>query len=154
MLAEMANGVGSAAFGDQLRAPSVRAPVDNGLRKWVYGQTSQDVCPWNVSFASEVREPAFAARAMFLDAGSREGTRALAREILMIDATDYAAAFKGSAIKRAKLWMLQRNACVVLGTVGTDQDLAVLEAMLAHENAIVREHAAWAIAGTRRHSPR
>jgi epoxyqueuosine reductase len=59
---------------------------------------------------------------------------------------DYAAAFKGSAIKRAKLWMLQRNACVVLGNVGTDEDLAVLEAMREHEHEVVREQAAWAIA--------
>ena len=130
---------------------SLRAPINDLL----YGcDICQDVCPWNVSFTSALREPAFAPRAMFRDAGSREGTRALAREILMMDAADYAAAFKGSAIKRAKLWMLQRNACVVLGNVGTDQDLAVLEAMLAHENAIVREHAAWAIADIRRHSPR
>jgi epoxyqueuosine reductase len=81
-----------------------------------------------------------------LDAGSREGTRALAREILMMEPADYAAAFKGSAIKRAKLWMLQRNACVVLGNVGTHEDLAVLQAMLADENDIVREQAAWAVA--------
>ena len=102
-----------------------------------------------MSFTTELREPAFASREMFLDAGSREGTRALAREILMMDAADYAAAFKGSAIKRAKLWMLQRNACVVLGNVGTHEDLAVLEAMLAHEHEVVREHAAWAIARLR-----
>ena len=59
---------------------------------------------------------------------------------------DYASAFKGSAIKRAKLWMLKRNACVVLGNLGTDDDLPVLEAMLADEHHIVRQHAAWAIA--------
>ena len=47
------------------------------------------------------------AREVFLDAGSREGTRAVARVILMMDAADYAAAFKGSAIKRAKWWMLR-----------------------------------------------
>jgi epoxyqueuosine reductase len=102
------------------------------------------VCPWNVKFAIDLREPAFASREMLLDAGSREGTRALAREILMMDAADYAAAFKGSAIKRAKLWMLKRNACVVLGNIGTDDDLAVLEAMLVHEHEVVREQAAWA----------
>ncbi|WP_310569680.1 metalloregulator ArsR/SmtB family transcription factor [Gemmatimonas sp.] len=34
--------------------------------------------------------------------------------------------------------MLERNACVVLGNVGTDEDLAVLEAMLAPEHEIVR----------------
>jgi len=69
----------------------------------------------------------------------------------MMEPADYAVAFKGSAIKRAKLWMLKRNACVVLGNVGTHEDLAVLEAMLAHENEVVRAHAAWAIARLGRH---
>ena len=99
-----------------------------------------------MTFTTALREEAFRPREMFLDAGSREGTRSLAREILMMEAADYAAAFKGSAIKRAKLWMLQRNACVVLGNVGTAEDLAVLEAMLAHEHEVVGEHAAWAMA--------
>ena len=103
------------------------------------------MCPWNVSFTTALREPAFAPRAMFHDAGSRDGTRALAREILRMGAAEYAAAFKGSAIRRAKLWMLQRNACVVLGNVGTGEDLAVLEAMRTHEHEVVREQAAWAL---------
>ncbi len=81
---------------------------------------------------------------MFVDASSRDGTRSLAREILMMEPSDYAAAFKGSAIKRAKLWMLKRNACVVLGNIGTADDLAVLEAMQSHEHEMVRDHAAWA----------
>jgi epoxyqueuosine reductase len=106
----------------------------------------QDVCPWNVKFATNLREPAFASRELMLDAGSHEGTRSLAREILMMEQDDYAAAFKGSAIKRAKLWMLKRNACVVLGNVGSNDDLAALETMLAHEHEVVREHAAWATA--------
>ena len=63
----------------------------------------------------------------------------------MMEPADYAAAFKGSAIKRAKLWMLKRNACVVLGNVGTPEDVPVLEAMLSHDEPIVREHAAWAL---------
>ena len=78
---------------------------------------------------------------MFVD----KDARTLAREILAMDQADYAAAFKGSAIKRAKLWMLQRNACVVLGNVGTADDLAVLEAMMLREHEVVREHAAWAV---------
>ena len=125
---------------------AIPEPLREQIGGLLYGcDVCQEVCPWNVSFASELREEAFRPREMFLDAGSREGTRALAREIVMMDAADYAVAFKGSAIKRAKLWMLKRNACVVLGNVGTAEDLAVLEAMLAHENAIVREHAAWAL---------
>jgi epoxyqueuosine reductase len=89
--------------------------------------------------------PEFAPRALFAESHDRDGTRALARSICMMDAADYAAAFKGSAIKRAKLWMLQRNACVVLGNVGTDEDLAVLEGMREHEHEVVREQAAWSI---------
>jgi epoxyqueuosine reductase len=89
--------------------------------------------------------PAFAPRELFADSDDHEGTRALARSICMMDAADYAAAFKGSAMKRAKLWMLQRNACLVLGNIGTAEDLAVLEAMREHEHEIVREHAEWAI---------
>jgi epoxyqueuosine reductase len=54
--------------------------------------------------------------------------RALAREILVMEPGDYAAAFKGSAIKRAKLWMLKRNAAVVLGNVGEADDLTRLTA--------------------------
>ncbi len=82
---------------------------------------------------------------MLRDTDTRDGTRALAREILVMEPVDYAAAFKGSAIKRAKLRMLQRNACVVLGNMGTADDLAVLEAMQLHEHHVVREHAAWAV---------
>ena len=52
------------------------------------------------------------ARKLFVERNSREETRALAREVSMMQPADYAAAFKGSAIKRAKLWMLPSNACV------------------------------------------
>ncbi len=106
----------------------------------------QEVCPWNMRFARVLPdESPFAAREIFENATTRDGTRALAREILMMEPADYAAAFKGSAIKRAKLWMLQRNACIVLGNVGAADDLAVIEAMLSHEHAAVREQAVWAI---------
>lgn len=117
----------------------------------VYGcDICQDVCPWNVSFAKELREPAFAPRALFRDSAAPDGSRGLAREILMMDPADYATAFRGSAIKRAKLWMLKRNACVVLGNVGTSEDAAVLEAMRGQANEIVREHAEWALDSIRR----
>ena len=118
-----------------------------GMGALLYGcDLCNDVCPWNVKFARDAMLPDFAPRDLFAEAHDREGTRALARELLMMGPAEYAAAFKGSAIKRAKLWMLQRNACVVLGNIGTDEDLPVLEAMREHEHAIVREHAAWALA--------
>ena len=60
-----------------------------------------------MSFTTALCEPALESRALFLDAS----TRALARELIMIDAPDYAAVIIGSTIKRAELWMLQRNVC-------------------------------------------
>ena len=64
-----------------------------------------------MKFAQELPEGSpFAARAMFVD----KDARSLAREILAMGQAEYATAFKGSAMKRAKLWMLQRNAAVVL----------------------------------------
>ncbi len=121
---------------------SVNRPVDSGITKWVNRHISLEVCPWNVTFAQQLPEGSpFAARAMLRDTDARDGTRALAREILAMEPSDYAATFKGSAIKRAKLCMLQRNACVVLGNVGTGEDLAVLEAVQLHEHELVHEHA-------------
>ena len=68
-----------------------------------------------MKFAQELPEGSpFAPRALFVD----KDAQTLAREILGMDRADYAAASKGSAMKRAKLGMLQRNAAVVLGNVG------------------------------------
>jgi epoxyqueuosine reductase QueG len=47
-----------------------------------------------------------------------------------MDLDAYRAAFRGSPMKRAKLPMLKRNAAVVLGNVGTVEDVAVLERAL------------------------
>jgi epoxyqueuosine reductase len=99
-----------------------------------------------VKFARSPSLEAFASRDLFTGTYDREGTRALARELLMMSPAEYAAAFRGSAMKRAKRWMLQRNACVVLGNIGTPDDLPVLEAMATHEHDEVRAHAAWAVA--------
>ncbi len=71
------------------------------------------MCPWNVKFAREVREPAFAAREFI---GGNDA-RTLATEILAMDDDTYRTAFRGSAVKRAKLAGLKRTARVVLKNV-------------------------------------
>jgi epoxyqueuosine reductase len=101
----------------------------------------QDVCPWNVRFASAVKEPAFVAREVI---GSKDA-RALAREILGMDDERYREAFRGSAMKRAKLRGLRRNAAVVLGNTGTAGDVAVLREGADDPDPLVREHVAWAL---------
>jgi epoxyqueuosine reductase len=101
----------------------------------------QDVCPWNHKFAHGAAEPAFAEREMFAGRDGRE----IARDILAMDDETFRAAFRGSAMKRAKLRGLKRNAAVVLGNIGADEDLDVLLAAASDREQLVREHAAWAI---------
>jgi epoxyqueuosine reductase len=66
--------------------------------------------------------------------------------LLQLSHEDYLAAFRGTAIRRAKVWMLRRNAAVALGNVGDFAAVAPLaEALTGDEHPIVRAHAAWAL---------
>ena len=109
----------------------------------VYGcDVSQDVCPWNQRIAGSLPEDSpFAAR----EALAGKDARTLAREVLAMDADLYRAAFRGSPMKRAKLPGMQRNAAVVLGSVGTESDVDVLTRALDDPEPLVREHAAWGL---------
>jgi epoxyqueuosine reductase len=117
----------------------------------LYRHSSQDVCPWNVRFAKELPEDSpFRPRESF----AGKDARTLAREILAMDLDAYRAAFRGSAMKRAKLPAMQRNAAVVLGNVGTMEDVDVLMRALDDPEPLVREHAACALGRlTRRTRP-
>jgi len=84
------------------RAPEMRADAAAKLDGWLYGcDICQDVCPWNqmTPVTNEARfEP-------------REGNvNASLPEILDLTPEAYAARFRHSAMKRAKLSGLQRNA--------------------------------------------
>ena len=107
----------------------------------IYGcDICQDVCPWNERFAKPVAEPAFAARA--INTGDAATT---AREILSMDEASYREAFRGSAMKRAKLRGLKRNAAIVLGNVGSVEDIERLRRAADDADPMIREHAEWAI---------
>jgi epoxyqueuosine reductase len=119
-------------------------PVElrEGIGELLYGcDVCQDVCPWNVRFARELKEPAFAAR----EALAGKDARTLARELLAMSPAEFSGAFKGSPMKRAKLRGRKRNAAVVLGNVGTAEDANVLARALDDEEPLVREHVAWAL---------
>jgi len=73
----------------------------------------------------------------------------LARELLAMSDESFSIAFQSSPMKRAKLRGLKRNSAVVLGNVGTSEDVPSLMAALADSEPLVREHAAWALARIR-----
>ncbi len=108
------------------------------------------MCPWNVRFSEELKEPAFAPRtALGSGDGGVKDTRTLARDLLGMSPEEFSRAFSTSPMKRAKLRGLKRNAAVVLGNVGTNEDADVLTAALDDAEPLVREHAAWALARLR-----
>jgi epoxyqueuosine reductase len=120
----------------------IPGPLREGIGDRVYGcDVCQDVCPWNGRFARDLREPAFEPRPAFRG----KDARSLAREILAMDDQQFRAAFKGSPVKRAKLRGLKRNAAVVLGNVGTPEDVPALLRALDDAEQLVRDHAAWAL---------
>lgn len=107
----------------------------------IYGcDICQDVCPWNVRFSQELREPAFRQREV-LDGNAR----AVATRILAMGDEAFRREFKGSAMKRAKRRGLARNAATVLGNIGTSDDEHVLVHALDDPEPLVAEHATWAL---------
>ena len=83
----------------ELRAPEL---PEMDLAGWLYGcDVCQDVCPWN-RFEQATSETRFAPREGNVDVELDE--------ILELTPENYAARYRGSAMKRAKLAGLQRNA--------------------------------------------
>jgi len=108
-----------------------------GLGRHVFGcDICQDVCPWNRK-RREHGGPAFEAR---------EGLVAPALEELAgLDAEAFRERFRRSPLKRAKRRGLLRNVAVALGNSGDPGKRPVLLRLAEDEDALVREHAVWAL---------
>lgn len=90
----------------ELRDSDIPKDVAENLGGWFYGcDICQDVCPWN-RFEQTTKENSFA---------PREGNiNAQLSEVLELTPETYAERFRNSAMKRAKLSGLQRNARTLL----------------------------------------
>jgi epoxyqueuosine reductase len=86
----------------ELRSAELPPEIAGNLNGWIYGcDICQDVCPWN-RFEKPTEEARFEPREM--------ETSANIHEVLSFTPESYAQRFRRSAIKRAKLGGLQRNA--------------------------------------------
>jgi epoxyqueuosine reductase len=120
----------------------ISVELREGVGDRIYGcDVCQEVCPWNVKFPQALKVPEFAPRQFI----AGKDARTLARYILAMTQEEFSAAFKGSPMKRAKLRGLKRNAAVVLGNMGTTEDVEVLIRALNDPEPLVREHAACAL---------
>ena len=86
--------------------PRLHPRLSEKLEGWLYGcDICQDVCPWN-RFEQVTEEPRFQPRT--------GNVNAVLAEVLDMTHETYATRFRGSAMKRAKLSGLQRNARTLL----------------------------------------
>lgn len=66
--------------------------------------------------------------------------------LLEMSHDDYLDRFRGTAVRRAKHWMLQRNAAVALGNTAGEEALPALgRSLQRNPHPVVRGHAAWAV---------
>lgn len=100
----------------------------------VYGcDECLSACPWN-RFAQQTRLTGLAAFEI-----------PDLREMLYWGKEDFNRVFRHSPVKRLKLSRWKRNISVVLGNIGTAEDIPALEHAAAEGDALVAEHAHWAL---------
>jgi epoxyqueuosine reductase len=113
-----------------------RAAIGNN----VFGcDICQDVCPWNRKRHSHVRSsiPGLQARPELVNPALEW--------LAEMDAEQYRQTVRGSSVKRAKQVGLQRNTIIAMGNSGEEKFRPVLERLAEHDDAVLREHAEWAL---------
>jgi epoxyqueuosine reductase len=120
----------------------LRPPMDD----WLFGcDVCQEVCPYNRKAPLTVW-PELAA--------DPQRTWFDLQEVLNWSAEEYASTLRGSAMKRAKVGMLRRNAAVALGNRGDESHLPLLDQFAKDDDSMLVLHAAWAANAIRRRASR
>jgi len=121
-----------------------RGPIPWELRplmgNWVFGcDVCQEVCPYT-SAALPADDPIVRPERIEHCFPSLEW-------LLRMSEEEFRVVYQRRPVLRAKRVGLARNAAVALGNIGDSRHLAVLEeTVLAHDQPLVRSHAAWAMA--------
>jgi epoxyqueuosine reductase len=120
---------------------SLRAPQGD----WLFGcDVCQEVCPWNTRARRRVPEDAAGLRAAL---AAREPWREPALAWLLgLDEAAGRAAVGGTALTRAKWRGLLRNALVAAGNSGDASLAPLLRRFAEGDDALLAEHAHWALA--------
>ena len=107
------------------------------LGEWAFGcDICQQVCPWN-RFATAPGDPAFA---------PRPGQAVIDLiETLALSPQAFNQRYRGTPIQRSKRRGLLRNAAVVLGNSQPSSGQSVLQQATQDDEALIREHAHWAL---------
>jgi epoxyqueuosine reductase len=106
---------------------------------WVFGcDICQQVCPWNIRFAAQSGDPAFAPRDDLPRPNLLAG--------LALSPQEFNRRFKDSPLRRAKRRGYLRNIAVALGNAADPSTApALAECLHSEPEALVRMHAAWAL---------
>ncbi|MEH6790152.1 tRNA epoxyqueuosine(34) reductase QueG [Parasphingorhabdus sp.] len=119
-----------------------KGPIPHEYRKaignHVYGcDDCLAVCPWNKFAQAGAANKAFLPRAEL-------AAPALA-DLLALDDAGFRQVFSGSPIKRSGRNRMVRNALIAAGNSGDVALVAPVQALLADDDAVVREAASWAL---------
>lgn len=109
------------------------------IKDWVFGcDICQEVCPWNIRFAPDSGDPAFAPHP---DLAAPK-----LKEELSLTAEHFNEKFRASPLKRAKRRGYLRNVALALGNAADPAAIPSLAQALASDpEPLLRAHAAWAL---------
>ena len=69
----------------------------------------------------------------------------LLAELAQLTPTEFKQRFRGTPLERTKRRGVLRNVCVAMGNSRNSAFIPLLEALMHDDEALIREHAAWAL---------